>query len=114
MARGQGLQSRVHYKGSTDDYVVFVEDPAMLKKWRDDKTVALVEVVDAFKVFTTGKQGAQGELNTASKSQLENEFGTSKDDEVIQKILQDGTLQETESSARQGVTNETIGVRGPF
>lgn len=55
MARGQGLQSKVHYKGSTDDYVVFVEDPAMLKKWREDKTIALVEVVDAFKVFTTGK-----------------------------------------------------------
>ncbi|KFY14640.1 hypothetical protein V491_05968 [Pseudogymnoascus sp. VKM F-3775] len=114
MARGQGLQSRVHYKGSADDYVVFVEDPAMLKKWRDDKSIALVEVVDAFKIFTTGKQGAQGELNTASKSQLENEFGTSKDDEVIQKILQEGTLQETEASARQGITNETIGVRGPF
>ena len=55
MARGQGLQSRVHYKGSADDYVVFVEDPAMLKKWRDDKSIALVEVVDAFKIFTTGK-----------------------------------------------------------
>lgn len=46
--------------------------------------------------MTCIRQGAQGELNTASKSQLENEFGTSKDDEVIQKILQEGTLQETE------------------
>ncbi|KFZ11915.1 hypothetical protein V501_04491 [Pseudogymnoascus sp. VKM F-4519 (FW-2642)] len=114
MARGTGVQSKVHYKGSTDDYVVFVEDPAMLKKWRGDKTIALVEVVDAFKVFTTGKQGAQGELNTASKSQLENEFGTSKEDDVIQKILQEGTVQETEATARQGITNETIGVRGLF
>lgn len=55
MTRGTGVQSKVHYKGSTDDYVVFVEDPAMLKKWRGDKTIALVEVVDAFKIFTTGK-----------------------------------------------------------
>ncbi|KFY31065.1 hypothetical protein V493_01429 [Pseudogymnoascus sp. VKM F-4281 (FW-2241)] len=114
MVRGQGLQSRVHYKGINDDYIVFVEDPAMLKKWREDKTVALVEVVDAFKVFITGKQGVQGELNMASKSQLENEFGTSNDDDVIKKILQEGSLQETESHSRQGVTNETIGLRGPF
>ncbi|OBT67598.1 hypothetical protein VE03_03761 [Pseudogymnoascus sp. 23342-1-I1] len=114
MARGQGLQSKVHFKGNTDDFLVFVEDPALLKKWRDDKTIALVEVVDAFKIFTTGKQGAQGELNTASKSQLENEFGTSKEDEVIKKILQEGSLQETEAAGRQGITNETIGARGPF
>lgn len=46
--------------------------------------------------MTCNRQGAQGELNTASKSQLENEFGTSKEDDVIQKILQEGTLQETE------------------
>ncbi|KFY02264.1 hypothetical protein O988_02255 [Pseudogymnoascus sp. VKM F-3808] len=114
MARGQGVQSKVHFKGSTDDFVVFVEDPVQLKKWREDKSIALVDVLDAFKIFTTSKQGAQGELNTASKSQLENEFGTSKEDVVLQKILQEGSLQETEATARQGVTNETIGVRGPF
>ncbi|KFY50220.1 hypothetical protein V496_09523 [Pseudogymnoascus sp. VKM F-4515 (FW-2607)] len=110
MARGQGLQSKVHFKGNTDDFLVFVEDPALLKKWRDDKTIALVDVVDAFKVFTTGHQGAQGELNTASKSQLENEFGTSNEDDVIKKILQEGSLQESEATGRQGITNETIGV----
>lgn len=55
MARGQGLQSKVHFKGNTDDFLVFVEDPALLKKWKDDKTIALVEVVDSFKVFTTGQ-----------------------------------------------------------
>jgi ribosome maturation protein Sdo1 len=46
--------------------------------------------------MTCNRQGAQGELNTASKSQLENEFGTSKEDDVLQKILQEGSLQETE------------------
>lgn len=55
MARGQGLQSKVHYKGNTDDFVVFVEDPVMLKKWKGDRTIALVDVVDAFKVFTTNR-----------------------------------------------------------
>lgn len=40
------------------------------------------------------RQGTQGQLDGASKSTLENEFGTSNDEEVIKTILQKGT-QET-------------------
>ena len=42
------------------------------------------------------RHGTQGVLDTASKSTLENEFGTSNDDECIMKILEKGNLQETE------------------
>ena len=35
-------------------------------------------------------------MDTASKATLENEFGTSNEDECITKILEKGTLQETE------------------
>jgi len=37
--------------------------------------------------------GTQGILNTASKGTLENEFGTSNEDEVIKLILQKGDVQ---------------------
>lgn len=37
--------------------------------------------------------GTQGILNTASKGTLENEFGTSNEDEVIKQILQKGDVQ---------------------
>lgn len=55
MVRGQGIQSKVIFKGAEEEFIVFVEDPVMLKKWKEDKTIALVDVVDAFKIFTTGK-----------------------------------------------------------
>jgi hypothetical protein len=55
MVRGQGLQSKVHYKGKENDFIVFVEDPGMVKKWKGDKTVPLMDVVNAFKIFVTGK-----------------------------------------------------------
>jgi ribosome maturation protein Sdo1 len=42
------------------------------------------------------RHGAQGTLDGASKSTLENEFGTHIDDEVIKQILEKGNLQETE------------------
>jgi ribosome maturation protein Sdo1 len=34
-------------------------------------------------------------MNTASKGTLENEFGTSNEDEVIKQILQKGDVQST-------------------
>lgn len=37
--------------------------------------------------------GTQGILNTASKGTLENEFGTSNEDDVIKQILQKGDVQ---------------------
>lgn len=41
-------------------------------------------------------RGAQGMLEGASHSQLENEFGTSNEDEVVKQILEKGNLQEFE------------------
>ena len=46
-------------------------------------------------VFDT-RHGAQGQLDGASKSTLENQFGTSNEDEVIKVILEKGTVQESE------------------
>lgn len=49
------------------------------------------------------RHGNQGILDTASKSVLENEFGTSKDDEVVAQIIEKGSINESEvSPASQG------------
>jgi ribosome maturation protein Sdo1 len=42
------------------------------------------------------RHGAQGVLDGASKATLENEFGTSNDDQVIIKILEQGEVQNSE------------------
>ena len=47
-------------------------------------------------VLTFGSHGAQGVLDKASKGTLENEFGTSNEDEVIKHIMQKGQIQESE------------------
>jgi len=100
MPRGNGPASKVHFKGTTDDYIVFVESPEELENWKKDKSIPLVQVVDSFKILVSHKHGAQGELDTASKSSLENEFGTTNEDDIVKKILQEGQLQtSTVSSA---------------
>lgn len=47
------------------------------------------------------RQGTQGQLDGASKATLENEFGTSNDEEVIKIILQKGTQENSQVSYNQ-------------
>ena len=55
MPRGNAAQTKVHYSGSTDDFVVFVDDAEQLKAWKTDKSIPLAQVVAGFKVFVTHK-----------------------------------------------------------
>jgi Shwachman-Bodian-Diamond syndrome (SBDS) protein len=55
MVKGDGPQMKVHYKGSDDDFVVFIEDAAALKAWKADHSIPLVEVVQSFDIFSTNK-----------------------------------------------------------
>ena len=93
MPRGSGEAAKVHFKGTTDDFIVFVESPEELENWKKDKSIPLVQVVDSFKILLSHKHGAQGELDTASKATLENEFGTTNEDEIVKKILEEGQIQ---------------------
>ncbi|GAB7366161.1 hypothetical protein MBLNU230_g7723t1 [Neophaeotheca triangularis] len=109
MTRGNAAQTKVHHKGNTEDFIVFVESAAELEAWKKDKTVPLAQVVSGWKIFVTHKHGNQGILDSASKGQLEDEFGTTKDDEVVTKILEQGTVVESEEHGRMGDRNATKG-----
>ncbi|EDU47639.1 SBDS domain containing protein [Pyrenophora tritici-repentis] len=111
MARGNVAQTQVFYKGSSgDQFTVFIESEEMLKKWREDSSIPMTEVVAGWKILVP-EHGKQGILNTASKSQMENEFGTSNEDDVVKKILKEGSVQSSENSERIGITNESQGGR---
>ena len=55
MPRGNGPVSKVHYKGSTEDFVVFIDSPEDLQAWKKDSSIPLAQVVNAFKVMITHK-----------------------------------------------------------
>ncbi|KAL5487623.1 hypothetical protein ACEPAI_5731 [Sanghuangporus weigelae] len=81
---------------STEEFVMIVNGPEY-KKWKEgDTTIPLTEVVDSFKVFHSST-GHTGHLGEASKQQLENAFGTSKDIDVATKLLKEGSAQAGES-----------------
>ncbi|EJD01598.1 DUF1960-domain-containing protein [Fomitiporia mediterranea MF3/22] len=77
---------------STEEFIMIVNGPEY-KKWKEGgDSIPLTDVVDSFKVFHS-PTGNQGHLGEASKQQLENAFGSSKDIDVAEKLLKDGTLQ---------------------
>lgn len=47
------------------------------------------------RLLPANRQGAQGAYDSAPKGQLENEFGTSNEDDVIKAILEKGSVQES-------------------
>ncbi|KAK5171317.1 uncharacterized protein LTR77_004461 [Saxophila tyrrhenica] len=109
--RGNAQQTKVHYKGKQDDFVIFVESKEAVQSWKSDKSVPLAQVVDGYKIFITHKQGNTGILDTASKGTLEDEFGTHKDDDVMNAILEKGQIVESENSGRDGGKNDAQGGR---
>ncbi|KAB2580869.1 putative rna binding protein [Lasiodiplodia theobromae] len=107
--RGEAIQTKVHYKGKEDDFVIFVDSEKAVQDWKQDSSVPLAQVVNGWKVFVTHKHGNQGILDTASNAVLDNEFGTHADEDVVKQILEKGDIQSVEEKGRSGDTNLSKG-----
>ncbi|EGW33008.1 uncharacterized protein SPAPADRAFT_60332 [Spathaspora passalidarum NRRL Y-27907] len=82
---------KVLYKGQEVDFILFVDDIELLKKYRKgDTTIPLVDLVSVYKVFSNRNRGSGGIFDQASKGDLENEFGKTSVDDIIKKILIEG------------------------
>ena len=55
MPRGNAAQSKIHYQGKDEDFVVYIDDVEIVQKWKDDRSIPLTDVVSGFKVFVTHK-----------------------------------------------------------
>ena len=55
MARGNAAQSKVHFQGKSEDFVVLVDDAKAVDDWKKDRSIPLAQVVSGFKIFITHK-----------------------------------------------------------
>jgi len=78
---------------STEEFILIV-NPVEYNKWKGDRTIPLMEVVDSFQVFHC-LQGAQGnhKMGSATRQTLETVFGTAREDEVARMVLERGEVQ---------------------
>ncbi|EKG18350.1 Ribosome maturation protein SBDS [Macrophomina phaseolina MS6] len=109
MPRGAEQQTKVHFKGKEDDFIIFVDSHKAVQDWKADRSIPLAQVVNGWKIFVTHKHGNQGVLDAASNAALDNEFGSHNEDEVVKQILEKGEVQSSEESGRQGDRNITSG-----
>ncbi|KAK6454433.1 ribosome maturation protein [Scheffersomyces xylosifermentans] len=100
---------KIFYKGSEVDFIVFIEYPELLKKYRQgDTSISLIDLVGVYKVFTNRTGGSDGVFDEASKLELSTEFGTSNKDEIIQKILKEGADKQSASIQNGGARNGSV------
>ncbi|EEQ40477.1 hypothetical protein EJF18_50225 [Clavispora lusitaniae] len=94
---------KIFYKGSEYDFVIFTENPELIKKYRSgDTTIPLSDFISVFKVFVNRQGGVDGVLDEASKAELETEFGKSANvDDVIKLILEKGDDKKSAGSFRE-------------
>ena len=53
MPRGNDTAAKMYYKGSSEDFIVFVDDLEILQKWKNDRSIALADVLNGWKIFVT-------------------------------------------------------------
>lgn len=53
--RGNADQVKVHYKGTDDDYLIYVDSKEAVQEWKKDSSVPLAQVVSGWKVLVTHK-----------------------------------------------------------
>lgn len=85
------MQNKVHYKGATNDFIVFIEGQKELEQWRHDHgSIPLAQVVNGWKVFTSHHHGNSNSLSPPTKGELESEFNSDDVAHAIQQILEKG------------------------
>ncbi|KAF9569274.1 DUF1960-domain-containing protein [Agrocybe pediades] len=93
---------------STDEYTIII-NPEEYKKWKNgDTSIPYAEIVDSFEVFHSN-QGSQGILRRPSKQQLDTVFGTTKDVDIVEFMLKNGTEQAGEMKFPEASRNAMRG-----
>jgi len=77
--------------GDRPSTMVLMVNEEMLKKYKKDKSIPLAEVVDSFDVLKY-EMGSSGQLNRPSKAEIKEAFGTTNEDEIVQIMLNKGSL----------------------
>lgn len=78
----------IYRSGETEFFII--TNPGMVDKWRNDKTIPLINVVQNFDVYTTSTGSNTGEAILPSNGILESAFNTTNKDEIVKKIATEG------------------------
>ncbi|KAL7746433.1 hypothetical protein RI367_008186 [Sorochytrium milnesiophthora] len=70
-----------------------IANEGMTEKWRKDKSIPLVDVVQSFSVYEHDANSHQGIVHSPSKQLLLQSFNSNNEMDVVQAILEKGKVQ---------------------
>ncbi|KAL1930322.1 hypothetical protein VTP01DRAFT_10484 [Rhizomucor pusillus] len=82
--------TKIVYRGANDQEFFVIANPGMASKWRKDKTIPLIDVVQSFDVFTSNTGKETGEAVRPSRGTLESAFHTHKEEDAVRQIVENG------------------------
>ncbi|KAI9018685.1 ribosome maturation protein [Phycomyces nitens] len=85
----KSLGVKIIFRHDNDEFFV-VGVPGMAAKWRKDKTIPLIDVVQSFEVLMTPNGSSTGEAIRPSKGVLESAFDTNNVDKIVGIIVESG------------------------
>ncbi|KAI8977611.1 ribosome maturation protein [Mycotypha africana] len=81
---------KVVYKGNDNNEYFVIANPGMVSKWKKDKSIPMVDVVQNFNIHTTSNGSTTGEAINPASGALKTVFNTTNEDEIVKKILCEG------------------------
>lgn len=55
MPKGNTAQYKVFYKGTEEDFIIFVDSPKDFAAWKEDRSIPLAQVVSGFTIMVSHK-----------------------------------------------------------
>ncbi len=93
---------KVVYRGDEHNEFFVIANAGMVSKYKSDKTIPLIDVVQSFDILTTTTGGNTGEAIRPAKGLLESCFNTTNEDEIVKTIIEKGE-EKTLHSKNQGL-----------
>lgn len=81
----------------------------VLKKFRKDSTVPLVDVFDSFQIFKFEKPGKEGKLVKPSAAEMKEAFSTTNDVAIGEFMVKNGSLHGAPHTEHQAASGNDLG-----
>jgi ribosome maturation protein Sdo1 len=91
------VYSSKHGNEDSVEFFMYAE-PGQVEKWRKDKTIPLIDVLQSFQVFESNTKSPQGIVMKPSNTQLMEAFGTTNETEIATLILEKGKISHMKQS----------------
>ncbi|KAI9309055.1 hypothetical protein BJ944DRAFT_284923 [Cunninghamella echinulata] len=84
---------KVYVQDDQNNELYVVVDPDSYNKWKSDKTIPIVEVVQSYDIYTSPPGGNILPADKPSRAHLEDVLGTSKTEEAVERIIERGNVK---------------------